>query len=71
MKYVDDDSTTFWAIGRNSSVLATHAEHYGNEVLMVVPFEGTNSTEVLFFTSLEQTYHALFCLFIILYHKFI
>ena len=51
MKYVDDDSTTFWAIGRNSSVLAAHAEHCGKEVFMVVPFEGIDSTEVLFFTS--------------------
>ena len=71
MKYVDDDSTTFWAIGRNSSVFAAHAEHCGKEVLMVVPFEGTDSAEVLFFTSLEQTCHTLFFLFIILYHKFI
>ena len=71
MKYVDDDSTTFWEIGRNSSVLAAHAEHCGNEVLMVVPFEGTDSAKVHFFTSLEQTYHTLFFLFIILYHKFI
>ena len=46
MNYVDDDSTIFWAIGRHSSVLAAHAEHCGKEVLMVVPFEGTDSTEV-------------------------
>ena len=52
MKYVDDDSATFWAIGRNSSVLVAHAEHCGKEFLMVVPFEGTYSAEVLFFTSL-------------------
>ena len=71
MNYVDDDSTTFWAIGRNSSMLAAHVEHYGKEILMVVPFEGTYSAEVLLFTSLEQTCHTLFCLFIILYHKFI
>jgi len=52
-------------------VLVAHAEHCGKEVLMVVPFEGTDSAEVLFFTSLEQTCHTLFFLFIILYHKFI
>ena len=71
MKYVDDDSTTFWAIGRNSSVLAAHVEHRGKEVLMVVPFEGTDAAEMLLFTSLDQTCHTLFFLFIILYHKFI
>ena len=71
MKYVDDDSATFWAIGRNSIVLAAHVGHCGKEVLMFVPFEGTDSAEVLFFTSLEQTCHTLFFLFIILYHKFI
>ena len=71
MKYVYDDSTTFWEIGRNSSVLAAHAEHCGKEVLMVVPFEGIDSAEVLFFISLERTCHTLFFLFVILYHKFI
>ncbi|KAH9305466.1 hypothetical protein KI387_009870, partial [Taxus chinensis] len=46
MKYVDDDSTTFWAIGRESSVSAARAEHCGKEVTMVVPFEGTDSAEI-------------------------
>lgn len=46
MNYVDDDSTTFWAIGRQSSVLAAHAEHCGKEVLMAVPFEGADSAEI-------------------------
>ncbi|KAE9463915.1 hypothetical protein C3L33_04205, partial [Rhododendron williamsianum] len=39
VKYVADDSTMFWAIGPDSSVIAKHA----NEVEMVVPFEGANS----------------------------
>eukprot|EP01018_Ginkgo_biloba_P027009 Gb_21359 [translate_table: standard] len=43
MKYVDDDSTTFWAIGRESTVLAECAEHCGKEVIMDVPFEGIDS----------------------------
>lgn len=46
MNYVDDDSTTFWAIGRQSSVLAAHAEYCGKEVLMAVPFEGADSAEI-------------------------
>ncbi|XP_042491289.1 synaptotagmin-5-like [Macadamia integrifolia] len=46
MKYVTDDSTTFWAIGPGSSVLAKHAEYCGKEVEMVIPFEGINSGEL-------------------------
>ncbi|ERN03977.1 extended synaptotagmin-1 isoform X1 [Amborella trichopoda] len=46
MKYVADDSTTFWAIGPGSSVVAKHAEYCGKEVEMVVPFEGTDSGEI-------------------------
>lgn len=46
MKYAADDSTTFWAIGSDSSVVARHAEVCGKEVEMVVPFEGANSGEV-------------------------
>lgn len=46
MKYVADDSTAFWAIGSESSVIAKHAEFCGKEVEMVVPFEGANSGEV-------------------------
>ncbi|XP_034673142.1 synaptotagmin-5 isoform X2 [Vitis riparia] len=47
MKYVADDSTTFWAIGSESSVIAKHAEFCGKEVEMVVPFEGANSGELM------------------------
>lgn len=46
MKYVADDSTTFWAIGPNSGVLAKHVENTGQEVEMVIPFEDTNFGEV-------------------------
>ncbi|KAK1565162.1 hypothetical protein Q3G72_020185 [Acer saccharum] len=46
MKYVADDSTTFWAIGPDSSVIAMHAEFCGKEVEMTVPFEGANSGEL-------------------------
>ncbi|KAJ4960703.1 hypothetical protein NE237_020613 [Protea cynaroides] len=47
MKYVADDSTTFWAIGPRSSALAKHAEYCGKEVEMVIPFEGINSGELM------------------------
>lgn len=46
MKYVLDDTTTFWAIGPNFSVLAKQAEYCGKEVEMIVPFEETNVGEV-------------------------
>ena len=46
MKYAADDSTVFWAIGPDSGVIARHAEFCGNEVEMVVPFEGVTSGEV-------------------------
>ncbi|KAJ7538397.1 hypothetical protein O6H91_11G046200 [Diphasiastrum complanatum] len=39
IKYVDDDSTTFWAVGPKSSVIAERAEHAGQEVTMHVPLE--------------------------------
>jgi len=45
MKYVADDSTTFWAIGPDSGVIAKHA-FCGTEVEMVIPFEGAQSGEV-------------------------
>eukprot|EP00249_Psilotum_nudum_P016358 c25782_g1_i1 orf=445-2988(-) len=46
MKYVSDDSTTFWAIGPNKSVLALQAEHCEKEVLMTVPIEENNAAEI-------------------------
>ncbi|GAV69274.1 C2 domain-containing protein [Cephalotus follicularis] len=46
MKYVADDSTTFWAVGHDCSVIARHAETCGKEVEMVVPFEAVNSGEL-------------------------
>ncbi|KAL6281591.1 hypothetical protein ACE6H2_018472 [Prunus campanulata] len=46
IKYVEDDSTIFWAIGPDSGVIAKHAEFCGKEVELVVPFEGVNSGEL-------------------------
>ena len=46
MKYAADDSTTFWAIGPDSSVIARHAEFCGKEVEMDIPFEGAFCGEV-------------------------
>lgn len=46
MKYVADDSTMFWAIGSESSVIAKQAEFCGREVQMVVPLEGASSGEL-------------------------
>ncbi|MFS7962077.1 putative C2 domain, synaptotagmin-like mitochondrial-lipid-binding domain, C2 domain superfamily [Helianthus anomalus] len=46
LRYCDDDSTVFWAVGPDSSVIAKHAEFCGKEVEMVVPFEGINSAKL-------------------------
>ncbi|KAM7267043.1 hypothetical protein ACFE04_009209 [Oxalis oulophora] len=46
LKYVSDGSTTFWAIGNDSGVIAKLAESCGKEVEMVVPFEGDNLGEL-------------------------
>lgn len=46
MRYVEDDSTIFWATGADSSAIARRAEFCGKEVEMTVPFEGINSGEV-------------------------
>ncbi|KAB2609517.1 synaptotagmin-5-like [Pyrus ussuriensis x Pyrus communis] len=46
VKYVEDDSTIFWAIGPHSGVIAKQAEFCGKEVELVVPFEGVNSGEL-------------------------
>lgn len=62
MKYVADDSTTFWAIGPDSGVIAKHA-FGGTEVEMVIPFEGAQSGEVNIIKSHDTSY--LFPIFII------
>lgn len=47
VKYIQDDSTVFWAIGRNNSSLATCAEHPGKLVEMTIPLEGgSDSAEI-------------------------
>ncbi|KAI9088049.1 hypothetical protein K1719_030026 [Acacia pycnantha] len=46
MRHVEDDSTIMWAIGPGSGIIAKHAKFCGDEVEMVVPFEGANSGEL-------------------------
>lgn len=46
MRHVEEDSTIMWAIEPDSSAIAKNAKFCGDEVEMVVPFEGTNSVEV-------------------------
>ncbi|XP_045820393.1 synaptotagmin-5-like [Trifolium pratense] len=46
LRHVEDDSTIMWAIGPDSGVIAKHAKICGEEVEMVVPFEGANSAEL-------------------------
>lgn len=53
MRHVEDDSTIVWAIGPDSGVIAKHAKLCGEEVEMVVPFEGTNSAEVQYLPSCQ------------------
>lgn len=47
---MNDDSTMFWAVGYDNGVIAKHAEFCGQEVEMVVPFEGVSSSEVYILT---------------------
>ncbi|KAG9448930.1 hypothetical protein H6P81_008895 [Aristolochia fimbriata] len=47
VRYVEDDSTIYWAIGHGSGILAKQAECSGKEVEMVVPFEGDNMGELM------------------------
>lgn len=58
MRHVEDGSTIMWAIGPDSGVIAKHAKFCGEEVEMVVPFEGENSAEVQYFP-LFQAFFAL------------
>lgn len=60
MKYVADDSTTFWAIGPDSGVIAKHA-FGGTEVEMVIPFEGAQSGEVNIINLMTSHISSLFC----------
>ncbi|KAK7320035.1 hypothetical protein RJT34_04764 [Clitoria ternatea] len=46
MRHVEDDSTIMWAIGPDSGIIAKQAKLCGDEVEMVIPFEGTNSAEL-------------------------
>lgn len=47
IRYSDDDSTIFWALGPDSGVIVKHAECCGREVEMTVPFEGVDSGELV------------------------
>jgi len=47
VKYVDDDSTIFWAVGPDQSVLATRVEHCGKDVELTIPLESATSGEVI------------------------
>ncbi|KAJ1379535.1 Synaptotagmin-like mitochondrial-lipid-binding domain [Sesbania bispinosa] len=47
LRHVEDDSTIMWAIGPDSGVIAKQAQFCGDEIEMVVPFEGANSGEVI------------------------
>ncbi|WOL02840.1 hypothetical protein Cni_G11559 [Canna indica] len=46
LRYVEDDSTMFWAIGRGSGVVAKQAQKCGTEIEMTVPFEEFNQGEL-------------------------
>ncbi|OIW16014.1 hypothetical protein TanjilG_04549 [Lupinus angustifolius] len=46
IRHVVDDSTILWAIGPDSGVIVKQAQFCGDEVEMVVPFEGANSAEL-------------------------
>ncbi|EPS60544.1 hypothetical protein M569_14258, partial [Genlisea aurea] len=46
MRYVPDDSTLFWGVGADLSVVAAQAEACGKEIKMTVPFEGLDNGEL-------------------------
>jgi hypothetical protein len=58
IKYVDDDSTLFWAVGNKLSVLASRAELCGKEVTLTVPLENATG-EVLSFSLSPPPPHSL------------
>ncbi|CAK8534142.1 unnamed protein product [Lathyrus sativus] len=46
MRHVEDDSTIIWAVGPDSGIIAKQAQFCGDEIEMVVPFEGANFGEL-------------------------
>ncbi|XP_004512919.1 uncharacterized protein [Cicer arietinum] len=46
LRHVEDDSTIMWAVGPDSGVIAKQAKFCGDEIEMVVPFEGANFGEL-------------------------
>ncbi|XP_021836703.1 synaptotagmin-5 isoform X2 [Spinacia oleracea] len=47
IRYCDDDSTIFWAIGPSSGAIVKRAECCGKEVEMNIPFEAVDSGELM------------------------
>ncbi|XP_057516336.1 uncharacterized protein LOC130797654 [Amaranthus tricolor] len=47
MRYCDDGSTIYWAIGPDAGVIAKRAECCGKEIEMTVPFEAVDSGELM------------------------
>lgn len=61
VKYVDDDSTIFWAVGPDQSVLADRVEHCGKEVELTIPLEGAASGEVTIFIFFISCWRSFTC----------
>ncbi|XP_048500476.1 uncharacterized protein LOC104893574 isoform X2 [Beta vulgaris subsp. vulgaris] len=47
IRYCDDDSTIFWALGPDSGVIVKRAECCGKEIKMSIPFEELDSGELI------------------------
>ncbi|XP_022874017.1 uncharacterized protein LOC111392852 isoform X3 [Olea europaea var. sylvestris] len=58
MRYSPDDSTIFWAMGPDSTVIAERAELCGKETEMTVPFEGVNLGELTVKVVLKEWHFA-------------
>lgn len=54
IRYCDDDSTIFWAIGPNSGVVIKRSECCGQQVEMSVPFEALDSGELMVRLNLRE-----------------
>lgn len=54
LRHVEDDSTIMWAVGPDSGVIAKRAQICGDEIEIVVPFEGANCGEVQYLTFVSE-----------------
>ncbi|CAM6090440.1 unnamed protein product [Calypogeia fissa] len=54
IKYADDDSTYFWAVGNSQVAIAARAESCGKEVTMTIPLENTVKGEVTVRLNLKE-----------------